>query len=51
MELKHSVGNALYKLNTLLIVPYGIETNRCAIFCNLVNYLLIVPYGIETPLM
>ena len=47
MELKHIFSKALFQLHQLLIVPYGIETQKplqnkpCRI-------LLIVPYGIET---
>ena len=47
MELK-PLSNLLHPLSKqLLIVPYGIETNKIfnIIVCGL---LLIVPYGIET---
>ena len=47
MELKLKVQTYGSSSNSLLIVPYGIETNlEC--LCNLILDLLIVPYGIET---
>ena len=47
MELKHENTGIEEFVNTLLIVPYGIET--LLLLCYMVdNLLLIVPYGIET---
>ena len=47
MELKQLTDPNSTFTPTLLIVPYGIETNRlrCRIYR---TKLLIVPYGIET---
>ena len=44
VELKFS----MFSLHTLLIVPYGIETEKVNEYTLSVNVLLIVPYGIET---
>ena len=47
MELKHILLKHRYNLLSVLIVPYGIETNTShrATFN---FFVLIVPYGIET---
>ena len=47
MELKHTVNCAADSTDTLLIVPYGIETFFMAVSF-FACFLLIVPYGIET---
>ena len=47
MELKHDTESEVAKSVTLLIVPYGIETNFYILVSNCI-LLLIVPYGIET---
>ena len=47
MELKQGKPGASCKLNSLLIVPYGIETLQLRA-SYLGGQLLIVPYGIET---
>ena len=48
MELKRLNCFAVYCINVLLIVPYGIETKLCPCLSSLALVLLIVPYGIET---
>ena len=48
MELKHENTGIEEFVNTLLIVPYGIETLKAATKVEMVITLLIVPYGIET---
>ena len=47
MELKRSLIITSFSVETLLIVPYGIETWPFGIV-HLFLPLLIVPYGIET---
>ena len=47
MELKLLNPENADKYVLLLIVPYGIETNKVLLLL-LVLLLLIVPYGIET---
>ena len=48
MELKLHTELLRTNLVYLLIVPYGIETTFCNLFCTRPSPLLIVPYGIET---
>ena len=48
MELKRKSVKFLFYVDGLLIVPYGIETNRRDKVICLIDGLLIVPYGIET---
>ena len=48
MELKLIIQSGLIPSDTLLIVPYGIETPRRASVSRAREILLIVPYGIET---
>ena len=48
MELKLNTVSNRKRVNILLIVPYGIETNTVRIYQIRSNLLLIVPYGIET---
>ena len=48
MELKLVELNHLVNLRILLIVPYGIETDKSSGTGILSRLLLIVPYGIET---
>ena len=47
MELKHKIINSIVKHFPLLIVPYGIETEKWHSHQDN-GTLLIVPYGIET---
>ena len=47
MELKRITLTAQASKVSLLIVPYGIETQR-ELQQQQMEYLLIVPYGIET---
>ena len=48
MELKPNALNAANEAQTLLIVPYGIETHVSQLPITHLEVLLIVPYGIET---
>ena len=48
MELKQERGNLQYSATSLLIVPYGIETDFSVLVKPPRAILLIVPYGIET---
>ena len=48
MELKHTPSYFILAPVFLLIVPYGIETFKCLVICQICRILLIVPYGIET---
>ena len=48
MELKQNIQVLSYVLQSLLIVPYGIETLLLLLPCGFLTVLLIVPYGIET---
>ena len=48
MELKRCRGLIKFQSRRLLIVPYGIETQRIVIGQAKTVILLIVPYGIET---
>ena len=47
MELKRDCDSVQHVVDFLLIVPYGIETDRNNIYVFSL-FLLIVPYGIET---
>ena len=47
MELKQREAEGQQRERKLLIVPYGIETNKMKASRNRAK-LLIVPYGIET---
>ena len=48
MELKLCIIPVSSSLNSLLIVPYGIETLDLQLRVKYADCLLIVPYGIET---
>ena len=48
MELKRDIASIISCGDTLLIVPYGIETRITGKPCDNWRLLLIVPYGIET---
>ena len=48
MELKQQLSMKSVGLGKLLIVPYGIETERFQAMDVFLSSLLIVPYGIET---
>ena len=48
MELKHKAAFLCLSSDSLLIVPYGIETTFFSGNRLTLGYLLIVPYGIET---
>ena len=48
MELKLELCDMAVIIYFLLIVPYGIETEKVNEYTLSVNVLLIVPYGIET---
>ena len=48
MELKPFTFMKALSFLLLLIVPYGIETEKVNEYTLSVNVLLIVPYGIET---
>ena len=48
MELKLLKPSFSAASSTLLIVPYGIETNFKRRGIRIHSYILIVPYGIET---
>ena len=50
MELKPYCCTNLIARDTLLIVPYGIETEQLRSYAGGTSSLLIVPYGIETQL-
>ena len=47
MELKQNKTDGKVSADSLLIVPYGIETRNAEDVSNVAR-LLIVPYGIET---
>ena len=51
MELKRIFVNEFDFKNSLLIVPYGIETFNNWVNKEWVDGLLIVPYGIETVML
>ena len=48
MELKQCRSQNRRFSSSLLIVPYGIETELYLTACTFRTKLLIVPYGIET---
>ena len=51
MELKLGISVTSMFRASLLIVPYGIETNIHIFNCYFYYNLLIVPYGIETDIL
>ena len=48
MELKRRLREIFQLEETVLIVPYGIETNAKLCKTHAASIVLIVPYGIET---